>query len=242
MHRKLATTALANAKIRKKKKKKNHRGNVFPQLLIAACPCALCPRWQLSPFAVASARRRGRQGPGGSGASPRGGRRCSPDPGSRSASSQGAASRAAAVLAGSPPRPHGAGAGPATATHGAAPPPRPGAGLEPAGAAQGGLRAAPPRPDVAAASRLCIVPAAALRAEPRAGQSPGQGKEPVSAGGGGRGGRERGPGFLLPQKGLCFVHPSSLPPSCDWGLLAVPSAPQILGKKQIDPTWGDAGT
>lgn len=37
-------------------------------------------------------------------------------------------------------------AGPVAATHGSAPPPPPRAGLEPAASAQGGLRAAPPRP------------------------------------------------------------------------------------------------
>lgn len=102
---------------------------------------------------------------------------------------------------------------------------RPGAGLEPAVAAQGGLRAA------AAAPQMWRAPPAfaSSRLRPRpGGQSPAQGEEPVSAGGGDTTGG-MGDAFPPPAEGgLCFVHPSFSPPpipSRDWGLLAVFSSP-----------------
>lgn len=87
---------------------------------------------------------------------------------------------------------------------------RPGAGLEPAVAAQGGLRAA------AAAPQMWRAPPAfaSSRLRPRpGGQSPAQGEEPVSAGGGTRRG-EWGTRFLLPQRGdfVLSIPPSPPPP------------------------------
>lgn len=283
-HRKLATRALANAKIRKQNKttptsRKRLSSALTCSRLFALPALRVVTLSNDIPHGLS-----GRQEPRRFGHVPAGRQEVLRAP--RALPSRGAVARAGAVLGGSPQHPaplrlsgplwllgdrkgynndndddddggvagaaagerpgraprcmHGAGAGPAAATHGAAPPPPPPGGRGPGSNPRPPRRAgSQPRPRCGGRLPRFHRPGCARgpagraprRAEPRAGH------------GAGKSWGETGAGFPSPAERdfVLSIPPPSLPPSPDWGLLAVSCAPQMLGKKRIDPTWGSAG-